>query len=268
MNRPELTDAQWDRLRPLLPPQKPATGRPANDHRPVLEGILWVLRTGAPWRDLPERFGSWKTVSSRFCRWRRAGVWNRLLAELQRRADADGRLGWGLHFVDSTVVRAHQHAAGAKRGDAEAEALGRSRGGYSTKIHRRAERGSKPMVVILTGGHRHEQPVLPLLMARGAVKRPGRGRPRVRPDAVAGDKGYSGAAVRRYLKGRQIAAVIPTKADQQPLLRFDQAAYRERNHVERLINWLKQWRRVATRYEKRAANYRAMVTVAAILLWL
>ncbi len=116
MDRPELTDAQWASLRPLLPPQKPRTGRPANDHRTVLGGILWVLRTGAPWRDLPPRFGSWKTASSRFYRWRQAGVWDHVLAELQRKADANGRLNWTLHFVDSTVVRAHQHAAGAKGG--------------------------------------------------------------------------------------------------------------------------------------------------------
>jgi transposase len=124
------------------------------------------------------------------------------------------------------------------------------------------------MVVVLTAGHRHEQPVLPALMERGAVKRPGRGRPRIRPKAVAGDKGYSSPTVRRYLWGRGIRAVIPTKADQERLPTFDRAAYRERNTVERLINRLKQFRRVATRYEKRATNYQAMVTIAAVLLWL
>ena len=124
------------------------------------------------------------------------------------------------------------------------------------------------MVLALTAGERHEQPVFPLLMERGAVKRPGRGRPRVRPDRVAGDKGYSSSTVRRYLRGRGIGVVIPTEVDEAPDPAFDRAAYRERNAVERLINRLKQQRRVATRYEKRAANYLAMVTVAAILLWL
>jgi transposase len=124
------------------------------------------------------------------------------------------------------------------------------------------------MALVLTGGERHEQPVLPLLMERGAVKRPGRGRPRIRPDRVAGDKGYSSQKARRYLRGRRIAAVIPTKADQAPLPTFDRDAYRERNVIERLIHRLKQFRRVATRYEKRAATYQAMVTVACILLWL
>ena len=121
---------------------------------------------------------------------------------------------------------------------------------------------------MLTGGERHEQPVLPELMERGVVKRPGHGRPRIRPDWVAGDKGYSSPAVRRYLKERGIGAVIPTKADEVSDPAFDREAHRERNVVERLISRLKQHRRIATRYEKRAANYRAMVTLAAILLWL
>ena len=110
------------------------------------------------------------------------------------------------------------------------------------------------MVLVLTGGERHEQPVLPQLMERGAVKRLGRGRPRIRPDRVAGDKGYSSPTIRRYLKERRIGAVIPTKANQEPEVSFDREAYRERNVVERLINRLKQYRRIATRYEKRAAN--------------
>ncbi len=116
MRSSHLTDAQWERLRPVLPPQKPRTGRPANDHRTVLDGILWILRTGSPWRALPERYGSWKTVSSRFYRWQKAGVWHRVLSALQRQADAEGRLDWTLPFVDSTVLRTHQHAAGAKGG--------------------------------------------------------------------------------------------------------------------------------------------------------
>ena len=124
------------------------------------------------------------------------------------------------------------------------------------------------MVFVLTAGERHEQPVLPLLMERGAVKRLGRGRPRIRPERVAGDKGYSSPAVRRYLAERRIGAVIPSKTNEAVNPTFDRAAYRERNVVERLINRLKQWRRIATRYEKRAANYHAMLMLAAILLWL
>ena len=115
-HRGELTDQEWGRLEPHLPPEKPETGRTNKDHRQIINGILWRERTGAPWRDLPERYGPWSTVYSRFWRWRVAGIWDRILAEVQRQADAEGRLDWSLHFVDSTVVRAHQHAAGAKGG--------------------------------------------------------------------------------------------------------------------------------------------------------
>ncbi len=113
--RHELTDEQWQQLEPLLPPQKPPTGRPALDHRQVLNGIIWILRTGAPWRDLPERYGKWQTVYSRFRRWRQAGVWERVLSQLQQQADEAGSLSWEIHYVDATIVRAHQHAAGAKK---------------------------------------------------------------------------------------------------------------------------------------------------------
>src|SRR5690242_16884913 len=102
MRRHELSDDQWEQLATLLPPQHPAHGRPANDHRTVLNGILWILRTGAPWRDLPERYGNGKTVYSRFTRWRQQGVWAHILVALQRQADAEGRLDWAVHMVDAT----------------------------------------------------------------------------------------------------------------------------------------------------------------------
>ena len=79
---------------------------------------LWIFRTGTPWRDLPERFGAWATVASRFYRWRKQGLWDRLLAEVQREADAIGQVEWEVHHVDGTNVRAHQHAAGAIKGRA------------------------------------------------------------------------------------------------------------------------------------------------------
>jgi len=82
----------------------------------MLNGMLWILRTGAPWRDLPERYGKWNSVAKRFYRWQAAGVLENVLSELQRQADVDGRLDWVRHYVDSSHVRAHQHAAGAKGG--------------------------------------------------------------------------------------------------------------------------------------------------------
>jgi transposase len=116
MRRHELTEAEWARLAPLLPPRAP-TGRPARDHRPIVNALLWLARTGAPWRDLPERYGPWRTVATRFYRWTGSGLWQRILAALQQHADARGRLDWSLHMLDGTSIRAHRHAAGAKGGN-------------------------------------------------------------------------------------------------------------------------------------------------------
>ncbi len=116
MRRHELTDEQWEKLQPFLPPQKPHTGKPSEDHRRIINGILWKTRTGAPWRDLPERYGPWSTVYSRFYRWSRKGIWDQILSAIQSKADAKGKVDWQIHFVDGTVIRAHQHAAGLKKG--------------------------------------------------------------------------------------------------------------------------------------------------------
>jgi transposase len=267
MGRHELTEAQWHRLAPLLPSQKPRVGRPNLPHRRIINGILWILATGAPWRDLPTQYGSWHTVSSRFYRWRQAGIWQRILAALQRLADRQGRLDWSVHFVDSTIVRAHQHAAGARGGQA-GQALGRSRGGFSTKIHVRADRRGQPLVLLVTAGERHDQTMFEPLLEQGQVRRDGRGRPRQRPGRVVGDKGYSSRRIRHWLRRHGIRHTIPHKRNECRRGPFDRAVYRERNRAERLINRLKQYRRVATRYEKCAVNYLAMVTVAALLLWL
>jgi transposase len=125
------------------------------------------------------------------------------------------------------------------------------------------------MTHVLTAGQRQEATQVPALLERGAVARPGRGRPRMRPDRAAGDKGYTGHPIRTYLRQRGIGAVIPRRKDESRQgTRFDRAAYRERNRVERLINRLKQHRAIATRYEKLAVTYHALLTIACILLWL
>jgi transposase len=136
------------------------------------------------------------------------------------------------------------------------------------------EGGGRPLVVPATAGQRHEVTQLGALLDGGTVKRTGpdgragRGRPRRRPAKLAGDKGYSYPSARRLLRRRGISAVIPTRSDQRPQPRFDRAAYRQRNRVERCVGRLKQFRRLATRSDKRAANYLAWVTLAATPTWL
>lgn len=104
MNREVLTDEKWERLKPALPPQKPKVGRPALDHRLIINGIMWILRTAAPWRDLPDRYGCWQTVASRFYRWQKAGLWDKLFEIIQQNAQARGELDWLFHYVDGTII--------------------------------------------------------------------------------------------------------------------------------------------------------------------
>ena len=117
MPRDELTGEEFALIEPLLPPERSGKrGCPYKSHRRVLSGIFWVLRTGAPWRDVPERYGPWSSVYDRFRRWRNDGTWQRLLDAFQAWARKLGRVDFEFCSIDSSVVRAHKHAAGAKKG--------------------------------------------------------------------------------------------------------------------------------------------------------
>jgi transposase len=146
--------------------------------------------------------------------------------------------------------------------------LGRSQGGVSTQIHVRAAGRGKPLALLSTAGQRHEQTVFVPLRATGAVKRVGRGRPRIRPTRVGGAKGSSSTTLRRYWRWRGIGVLIPRRTDERHRGPFDRSAYRQRTVAERLVNRGKQVRRIATRYETRGVVYQGLRTLAAILLWL
>jgi len=124
------------------------------------------------------------------------------------------------------------------------------------------------MTFLLTVGERHEAVVFETLMEQGKVKRPARGRPRIRPQRVCGDKAYGSRSHRSYLRRRGIRHTLPRKENNRRRGKFDKSIYRQRNQVERCFNRLKQCRRIASRYEKKADNYLAMLTLASIMMWL
>ena len=115
--RHEVSPQQWNVIQPLLPRRTAKTGRKPVDAKQMLNGILWILRTGAPWRDLPERYGPWQTVYDYFRNWRADGTFDRILQRLQIRLDRQGKIDWDLWFVDGSNVRAARCAAGARKKD-------------------------------------------------------------------------------------------------------------------------------------------------------
>lgn len=272
----------WDRIRPLMPAD-PVRGRRWADHRRTLEAIAWKYRTNSPWRDLPDELGSFQTAHKRLIRWAVDGTWEMILTAVLSSADADDDIDWTVS-VASTVVRAHQHAAGAvKRGrptpaNPPITRSERSRGGLSTKVHLAADGHARPLAFTVTAGQAGDAPAFEAVMSRIRVPRRGPGRPRTRPLAVLADRAYSSRAIRTHLRRRGIRAVIPQPSDQvgHRLRRgrlggrppgFDSEAYKQRNTVERCINRLKQWRGLATRTDKLAIAYQAALHLAGILIW-
>jgi len=278
MHRHELSDAQYAHLDPFLPSPRHhgKAGRPWLLHRTVINGILWILCTGAPWRDLPERYGKWNSVYTRFNHWRKDGTWTRVFSALLDERDAQGRLDHDLWCIDGTIVRAARAAGGARRHnrhrprldeglptqveEPQDHALGYSRGGFSTKIHLLCDSQGTVVGIHLTAGQRHESRAFEPTMHRVYLHR--RRGCRRWPRRLAGDKGYSYPHIWRWLRRRHIERVIPTRKNQVRDPNFDKTEYRKRNIIERVVGWYKECRRLLTRFEKLAVNYLAFWIIA------
>jgi transposase len=221
--RYELTDFEWTAIKPFLP-NKPRGVPRVNDRR-VLNGIFWILRSGAPWRDLPETFGPYTTCYNRFVRWGRDGIWDQIMDAMAATHDA------ALQMIDTSVIRVHQHGA-CIAGNGE-QHMGRSRGGLTT---------NRLCSVLLSELRPHT-----MLLA---------------------DRGYDADWIRALASEQGAWANIPPKRNRKEAICFSPYLYRARNLVERFFNKIKQCRRIATRYDRLAANYLAFIKLASIRIWL
>jgi transposase len=253
-----LTDAEWVVLRPLIEECRPRGKTQPRHLRRTLEAIVWRHRNGAKWRAVPPQLGPWWMAAQTFIRWARLGVWERLLDLAQGRGVA-----LGMVFLDGTSIRAHAKAAGAsKKGGSSAqrdarEALGRSRGGYGTKACVIADGSGRALGFMLAPGQAHELPLAPDLLEIV----PGD------PGWVIADRGYASDAFRQCIWDAGARPAIPPKRTDAPVA-CPPWIYNNRNRVERLWARIKEWRAVATRYEKTAASFMGVLCLAAAFDWI
>jgi len=248
-----MTDEEWEIIAPFLTTASSRGGRPPANHRRVLDGTLWIRRSGAPWRDLPQVFGDWNSVWRQFRRWCVSGVCDILLQGL---ADSGGELD-ALQMIDSTIVRAHRCAAGGKGGN-QSQALGRSRGGFTTKINVRSNAVGLPIGVVLSEAEAHDVTAYGELMEQRDSD----------PGAMLADKGYDSDAIRHDLQDRGAAPAIPTKSNRKVQRSVSKPLYALRSRIECFIGHLKEQRRIATRYDKTASSFLGFVSLGCIRLWI
>lgn len=251
-NRAELSDEEWRTFYSLLLLNPCVhTGSEENGKR-FLNAVLWVLRSGTQWRLLPASLGKWNSVFKRFFRWCERGVWQSLHKGCSQHPDLQQVL------IDSTITRAHAGAAAAAGSDADAEALGRSKGGFTTKTHAITDALDNPLDFILTEGQASDigqAEALLQLTPAGAV-------------ALLGDKGYDSDTFIQAIQDREMEAVIPSRNSRLAPRDCDWFVYKERHLIECFFGKIKHYRRVFSRFEKRARNYMGFIRFVAALIWL
>ena len=243
-----LSDGQWRRIEPHLPTD--VRGVERADDRRVISGIVHVLKCGCRWCDCPPEYGPPTTIYNRFVRWAERGIWENLFRALV----GDGRSA-ATQMINSTYIKAHRSAAGAKGGNRNRLLAARA-AGETRRVHALADAKGRLLAILLTGGEAHDCPIAQRLIRR--VKR---------SKHMLGDKAYDSAELRNDLDERGTNPVIPNKSNRKQPFRFNKRLYKLRWRIEAAFNRLKDFRRIATRYDKLARNYLASVCLVAALVW-
>ncbi|MBR1601833.1 MAG: IS5 family transposase [Synergistaceae bacterium] len=214
-------------------------------NRSTIIAVFWILRTGAPWRDLPPDYGDWKNTNRRFCRWRDRGVWAKLFELLA----AEHEYKWLM--IDSTFVKVHLHAAGAAGGN---QAMGRNKRGLNTKIHMAVDAAGKPVRFIVTSGT-----VADCSQAKDLIKDTG-------AKYLLANRGYDTNAIIEAAQNAGMEVIIPPKKSRKILREYDKNIYKLRHIIENTFLKLKQWRGIATRYVKNLQSMIAAIQIRCIAL--
>ncbi len=252
MSQITLPDDQWSKIHQFLHScPNVYVGDPLACRR-FIEAVVWVGRSGAQWRLLPSTYGKWNTVYKRFARWCDKGIFTKMLQYFADDPDMESLI------IYSTIIRAHPCAAGAPKqiGGTENQALGRSRGGFSTKIHITVDGLGNPLRTFLTGGQRHDITQAEALII-GYTS-----------EYVIGDKGYDGDPFIDFIHANGASDVIPSRQNRVHPRDYDKHLYKERHLVECFINKIKWYRRIFSRFEKLAVRYFGFLNLVSTLIWL
>ena len=239
----------WERLYCFLRQEKGLHRHKPEVLRRFIEGVWYIVRSGCQWRLLPPHYGSWQSVHRRFRRWCEAGIWDRMLSHV---TDADREYV----MLDATIVRAHACAAGYRKDSQEQECLGRSKGGFTTKIHALVDALGNPLKFILTPGQRNEITQAPALTQD------------VHDCIVIADKGYDSDAFVHTLKSKGNHQVIPPRSNRKSPRNYDEHLYKERHLIECFFGKIKHFRRIFSRFDKAASSFLAFLNFVATLIWL
>ena len=244
MKRYELTKEQWERVKLLLPPEeKGKRGRPRKDNRIMLNGMLWIARSGAQWRELPEAYGPWQSVYARFAKWRDDGTLKKVFRALSEDADTENL------SMDSTCIKVHESANGGEK--RENKAVGRTRGGLNTKLHAIVDSLGNPVEFLLSAGNDHDCVHAVELLETVEIS----------GSNVLADRAYGAQGIREY-----ISRDAPPQSNISKPWSVDWHLYKERHLIECFFQKIKWFRRIATRYNKLDSSFLAFVYLAFIAI--
>ena len=245
-----LSEAQMRRIEPFFPLSH---GIPRVDDRRVISGIVFVIKNGLRWRDAPRDYGPHKTIYNRSVRWSRLGVFNKIFAELARKAGKPRRL-----MIDATHLKAHRTAASLFKKGAVPRCIGRTKGGLNSKLHAVCDGKGRPLIMLLSEGQMSEYKGAALML--NALPR---------AKELLGDKGYDADWFRQALAERGITPCIPSKSNRKARIEHDRILYRQRHRIENMFGRLKDWRRIHTRYDRCAHTFMSAICIAAVVIfWL
>ncbi|NVN13535.1 MULTISPECIES: IS5 family transposase [Nguyenibacter] len=244
MDRLVLTDAQWAKIEPHCLGKLSDPGRSGRDNRLFIEAVLWIVRTGSPWRDLPATFGNWNTAFRRFRDWREADVFKRIFDALSGDPDMEYAM------VDATIVKVHRHGQGAKGGP-QSQAIGRSKGGITTKILALTDALGNLVRFKLLPGNRYDTiGVAPLIDG-------------INFEALLGDKAFDANWIIEELDQRGAKVVISQRSQRKNPRAIDEEIYKWRHLIENFFCKLKEFKRIAMRACKTDRSFEAMIYLAA-----